>query len=224
MPPNSLPKWTAIKPKLAALQPPELIEVIKSLFDQSPDNRLFLTSKLAPETIGAAVLEPYKKRIVVQFFPSRGFGKLNLKEARQAIRDYRKATSDTAGTLELMMTYVENGTAFTNEYGDIDDAFYNSLMSVLEEIAEILKSPYGRHLYPEFSDRLSDLYSKAADIGWGYGDNVREIVSDLVDAYEESEEELPEKVIHSPLDVPGINLEVSTEEIVNIVRESRERH
>ena len=33
----------------------------------------------------------------------------------------------------------------------------------------------------------------------------------------------PEAVKRSPLDVPGIDLGVSTEEIVNIIRESRER-
>src|SRR5689334_11242652 len=92
--------------------------------EQSADNKLFLATRLSPEVIGAEALEPYRKRIIVQFFPPRGFGKLNLREARQAIRDYRKATSDLAGTLELMMTYVENGTAFTREYGDISEGFY----------------------------------------------------------------------------------------------------
>jgi len=34
-----------------------------------------------------------------------------------------------------MLTYVENGTQFTREYGDIDEPFYNSLDSVLAELA-----------------------------------------------------------------------------------------
>ena len=34
---------------------------------------------------------------------------------------------------------------------------------------------------------------------------------------------MPETEKHSPLDVTGIDLGVSTEEIVNIIRESRER-
>ncbi len=34
----------------------------------------------------------------------------------------------------------------------------------------------------------------------------------------------PLQLKKSPLDVPGINLKISTKEIVNIVREMRERH
>ena len=179
MPANPQPKWSTIKPRLSSLTQPELIGLIKSLFEQSTDNRLFLTTRLSPEALGAEALEPYRKRIVDQFFPSRGLGKLNLREARQAVRDYRKATSDLAGTLELMLTYVEKGTEFTREYGDINEAFYNSLESVLEEAAQILKAPTAASLYFEFSNRLDDLKTEASHIGWGYGDSVREIVDKL---------------------------------------------
>ena len=67
------------------------------------------------------MLEKYRSKIVDQFFPARGEGKLKLGEARKAIRDYRKATGDIPGTAELLMTYVENGTKFTHDYGDIDE-------------------------------------------------------------------------------------------------------
>lgn len=48
---------------------------------------------------GGAALEKYRARIINQFFPGRGFGKLKLGEARRAIRDYRKAAGDIPGTL-----------------------------------------------------------------------------------------------------------------------------
>ena len=72
---------------------------------------------------------------MAQFFPARGIGKLKLGEARKAIRDYRKATGDLSGTAELLMTYVENGTRFTREFGDIDERFYSSVESALDELA-----------------------------------------------------------------------------------------
>ncbi len=176
---SSQPKWSAIKPKLVTLTQLELIELVKALFDQSADNKLLLATRLAPDALGTEAIEPYRERIVVQFFPKRGFGKLNLREARQAIRDYRKATGDLGGTLELMMTYLEQGTAFTNAYGDISEAFYNSLESVLNEFAKILKSREGQEYYPQFAARLKQLKSDASDIGWGYGDVVVEIIEDV---------------------------------------------
>lgn len=63
------------------------------------------------------MLETYRSKIVEQFFPKRGVGKLKLGEARKAIRDYRKATGNIPGTAELLMTYVENGAEFTHQYG-----------------------------------------------------------------------------------------------------------
>ena len=37
------------------------------------------------------------------------------------------------------MTDVENGTRFTQEYGDIDERFYSSVESALEELATLLR-------------------------------------------------------------------------------------
>ena len=44
-------------------------------------------------------LEKYRRKIVEQFFPARGYGKLKLSEARKAIRDYRRATGNLTGRL-----------------------------------------------------------------------------------------------------------------------------
>ena len=46
---------------------------------------------------------------------------------KQAIREYKKATGNIPGTVELLMSYVENGVAFTGEYGDIDERFYDEI-------------------------------------------------------------------------------------------------
>ena len=176
---NTQTRWSTIKPKIATLTQPELIELVKVLFEQSADNKLFLAARLASDTLGLDTIEPYRDRIVMQFFPKRGLGKLNLREARQAIRDYRKATNDLGGTLELMMTYLEKGTAFTNEYGDISESFYNSLESVLNEVAKTFRSREGQEYYRQFAPRLKQLKRDASDIGWGYGDVVSEVIEDL---------------------------------------------
>ena len=139
---------------------------------------------LAPEPVllagecGGEVLEKYRGKIVEQFFPARGFGKLKLGEARKAIRDYRKATGNLPGTAELLMTYVENGARFTHEYGDIDKRFYNSLESALEELAALFRGEAGG-MYPQFRDRLARVEQMADGIGWGFHDFVRDVVGQL---------------------------------------------
>jgi len=112
---------------------------------------------------------------VDQFFPARGDGKLKLAEARKAIRDYQKATGNLTGGIDLRLTYVENGTEFTREFGDINESFYNSLEFVLNEMVGLLlrASPES---YPRFRERIQRLATLADGIGWGYGDDVRDQV------------------------------------------------
>jgi hypothetical protein len=173
-------KWSELRKALAQWEPPELIDLVKELYDAAPANRDFLHARLVANADDDSVLKPYRERITTQFYPKRGFGKLKLAEARKAIRDYRTATGNVAGTIELMLTFVEDGTAFTCEYGDINEAYYNSLESVLLEMVTLLCEA-GAELYPRFRDRVQQLATNANRIGWGYGDCVRDQVAYLED-------------------------------------------
>jgi hypothetical protein len=174
--------WTSIRAQLATLEKPALLALVKDLYQAAPGNRDFLHARYQPQEGGEQALEAYRRKIVEQFFPARGFGKLKLAEARKAIRDYRKATGQLAGTLELMMTYVENGARFTEEYGDIDERFYDSVESVLDELAALLLGEAWK-LYPEFEPRLARVKKMASGIGWGFGDHVAEVVGELEEKF-----------------------------------------
>jgi hypothetical protein len=58
------------------------------------------------------------------------------------------------GTLDLMLTFVEMGTQFTAQYGDIDEPFYEGLELMLDDFRDLLLDH--PHLYEEgdFSLRL----------------------------------------------------------------------
>ena len=118
MPEHTSVSWSQIKTMLVPLEKPEIIALLKDLFDHSIESQAFLSARFLAEGVPDAILDKYRKRIVEQFFPKRGFGKLDLRAARRTIRDYRQATSDLAGTVDLMLTYVESGTDFTNQFGD----------------------------------------------------------------------------------------------------------
>ena len=123
----------------------------------------------------------YLKRIRAAFYNKNGRQQnwLNLKDARSAIREYQRATSDPAGTLELMLAHVEIGTRFTREFGDITEVFYNSLCSTLHDVRILIISEEGRPLYERVKGRLAALAQEAYGIGWGYGDYVGDVVEEL---------------------------------------------
>lgn len=172
---KKLKGWSLIRQQMKDWSRPALLALIKDLHDASATNRDFLRARFQAEDAGGEALEKYRARIVEQFFPRRGFGKLKLAEARKAIRAYRKATGNIAGTIDLMLTYVENGTDFTSQFGDINAAYYNSLESVMNEMSQLL-CQQGAELYPGFRERIRHLESHAELLGWGYGDYLREQV------------------------------------------------
>ena len=82
------------------------------------------------------------------------------------------------GAIELMLTYVESGTDFTRQFGDINAAYYNSLESVMNEMVQLFRKE-GGELYPRVRKRIRHLETHADHIGWDYGDYLREQVGFL---------------------------------------------
>jgi hypothetical protein len=189
MPNTQKPQWSDIRRRLLLLGNKELIAQIKDLYAISDENSRFLESRFAQgQDQVQAVLADYKQEILYCFFGERGISDdlPRLADARRLIRNYQKATSDSLGTLDLMLHYVETGTEFTNTYGDINEPFYNSLESVLVDFCEgIFKSPNPEQAYVQFNKRLAALKRAAYGIGWGYGDTVQEIIDDLESRFEE---------------------------------------
>jgi hypothetical protein len=178
-------KWAQIRTQLLGLDTKELVAVIKALHQLSSENRDFLEARFSQGIERQAALQSYKQRIHIIFFPRRGLPeKLDLRAGRKAINQYQKATEDHQGTLDLMLFYVENGTEFSDKWGDIDEPFYNSLESVLGELAKRLKgAENGAKFYDYFYKRLQMLARTAGRMGWGYGDFVLDIVGGLDDFF-----------------------------------------
>jgi hypothetical protein len=171
--------WSEIKKKLDGFDRIGLVALVKDLYEYSSDNKSFLCARFAGEPSSKAILEDYKERITVQFFPKRGLGKLDLREAKRAISEYAKATSDNRGKLELMLTYIETGINFIQSYGDGPESLYDSMLSILEEAIKIFQSPEGIKLYPEFEHRLKRLVYSSADTGYGFGEDVESLITEL---------------------------------------------
>ncbi len=177
--------WTEINKQLQGLSTERFIELLKGLHDLSPQNKAWLGTKLLPIVQDKKYLEDCRTKIIRHVYKeTKGFpGVPRFGDAKKVIREYRKATSDLRGTLDLMLTYVERGHAFTNDFGDIDEPFYDRLINMLERFAgELRRSPAKYELYELFRARLMAM-RKTSDIGWGYGNFIRETVDELEELF-----------------------------------------
>ena len=77
--------WSAARQHLATWSKPALLALVKDLYDDAAANRDFIQARCQADESGGEVLEKYRSKIVEQFFPKRGEGKLKLGEARKAI-------------------------------------------------------------------------------------------------------------------------------------------
>lgn len=130
-------------------------------------------------TVGLDI-EAYRQRVKDAFFPARFHeGLPTLWEGQRAVSDYRKLTGDIAGTLDLMLTYVEAGTRFTNTYGDIDESFYESLEAMLDDFADLLLAHPELYTEKGIPQRLVLLEREVYGIGWGYGDYASDLIGEI---------------------------------------------
>ena len=172
--------WTEINKQLQELSSEQFIELLKGLHDLSAQNKAWLSTKLLPITQDSKYLEECRRKIIQYVYKeSSGIPHMpRFREAKKVISEYRKSTSDLRGTLDLMLVYVERGHAFTNDFGDIDEPFYDALINMLERFAvELRRSPAKYELYELFRLRLIAM-RKTSDIGWGYGDFIQETVDE----------------------------------------------
>lgn len=173
--------WRELKNELGKLPEEKLIKLLQGLHSLSPQNKAWLQAQLFPIGQDSEYLEKCRTRIIKAVYdPKRTFpDNPRFRDAKKVITEYKKATKDLRGTLDLMLTYVERGHAFTNDFGDIDMPFYDTLLNMFERFTtELQMSPARRELYDLFRSRLLKMRA-TSEIGWGYGDEIKDTVSEL---------------------------------------------
>jgi len=98
-----------IRSRLLKQQPTQLVRLIGELYRLSKENQRFLEARLG----GAPKQLPMYRQLVADCLgpdPLRKGAKVRIADAKRAISQYERATGDVAGTAELMLTFVEQGT------------------------------------------------------------------------------------------------------------------
>jgi len=164
-------------------QPPrQLVRLIGELYRLSSENQRFLEARLGN---ASKQLATYRQLVADCLFPDplRKGAKVRISEAKRAVSQYERATGDTAGTVDLMLAFVETGTAFAADLGYGEDNFFRALENMLSRALNLLRRG-SEDLRQGMRPRLVRLSASAHDLGWGYGDFVVDAVADVVQSDE----------------------------------------
>ena len=181
---DSTLKWSELKKLLQEADQKELIKMLHDLYENSIDNRRYITARYAKAEDKNMILEAYRKRVINVYFHPRGAAsRPRYSVAKKAINDYSEASGDIKGTMDLALTLVENVMKYLHEFSGIDKASFVGGSDMMEKFCELIRTEEGQIFYPYFRERLQKLYRDSEDSLYGLGDNLRYYISTLDDDF-----------------------------------------
>jgi len=167
-------RWTDLKSRLETFDRAGLVGLIADLYEASPANRRFLESRLVPQ---GGALDEYRRIVAAAIYPDPfSQRRVSVRDASAAITEYRRATGDVAGTVDLMLTFVEAGTEQAADLGYGDDSYFNALETKLNAIAKLFDD-LPASAQAATTSRLRQVRNRGKNIGWGYGDLLDDVVT-----------------------------------------------
>lgn len=165
-------KLTDLKKKLNDLSKEELIQLLVEVYKKRKDSKELIESKFDPG-LELIALEKYKMQIRDEFFPPSGRPEYpRFSNLRRALKNFKDISSNPELIAELMIVHVENGVEYTNEYGDIDERFYDNIERTY---LNLLKHLSKNNLLAEYKDQCLNIVNETAGIGWGFHDELTDL-------------------------------------------------
>src|SRR2546428_12744775 len=128
------PSWNDIKTKLATFDLKGLLGLVHDLYEASAANRRFLHARLLPSP---SALEKYRRLVADAVFPDPfSRRRVSLRDATAAITEYRRSTGDLAGTVDLMLTFIESGTEQAADLGYGDENYFSALENKIDAVTK----------------------------------------------------------------------------------------
>jgi hypothetical protein len=162
---------TSLKQILKTKTQTELIDDIAVLYKTFPQVKEHYQAKFSGGD-DSAIQRKYKNIIRAEFVPGfkKSFPDARVSIARKAISEYKKVAVSKYGVADIMLAYVESGVIYTNEFGDIDEQFYNSMASMYENTLKFMAK---EQILDDFKDRLFTVVKDTVGIGWGFHDDLK---------------------------------------------------
>jgi hypothetical protein len=168
--------WVDVKVRLDRMDRTGLVGVIKDLYGASELNRRFLHAQFVAT---APVLEEYRRLVRAAVFPDPFSQRpIRLRDGTATIAEYKRATGDLAGTVDLMLEFVEAGTEQSADLGYGHEAYFGALERKVKEIVRSLDALADADRSAATA-RLVKLGEYQGTIGWGYCDFLGDVAAKM---------------------------------------------
>jgi len=168
--------WAAVRKPLDSFNRASLLALVHDLYDANASNRRFLEARLLTSSMS---IEKYRRLVADAVYPDPfSRRQVSIRDATATITEYRRATGDVVGTVDLMLTFLEAGTEQAADLGYGGDTYFGALEKKLDAVAKLWPDlpPQARG---DAAKRLDWVRKRARNIGWGYGDYVDDVVTTL---------------------------------------------
>ncbi len=138
------PTWDNLRRGLDAA---DLPGILREIYQRVPEARALIATRLSPA--GAGDKAPpqngqaaYPRRHLPGVRPRDGAaqGMPDIARARRAVRDYRARSRDLAGTVDLLLTFVDEGTRALGLIGSPPASLFDALHAAADDIRDALRS------------------------------------------------------------------------------------
>lgn len=162
-----------LKKELRKLDKEKLVDLVADLYKKNKSVKELLDFYVNPNE--KELFLKYKDKVYEAFYPKRD-DRFKLSDGKKAISDFKKLETSKELLSELMLFYAETGVEFTNEFGDIDEPFYNSIASVYSSALTLMNK---EGILDKFADRAKQIVDDTSGIGWGFHDELGDIYYDF---------------------------------------------
>lgn len=168
---------TELKRELKTLDKEGLVNLVCDLYTQHQPVKEYLDFYINPDE--NALYKKCREKILRAFFPKRGYS-LRLADGKKALSEFRKFGGSNALLADLMLYYAEKGVDYTNEYGDISMAFYDSVSGVYRKALSLM---HDEGILDRFKKRARLLVDETNGIGWGFHDDISNAYINFYDRF-----------------------------------------
>jgi len=157
-----------IKKNLLQLDKIQLIDILLAMYDNNKASKEYLEFYFNPDQ--EQLFKKYCNKVIEAFSMKRKQG-VKIKDAKQAISDYKKYNPRPYFVVAIMLLYVQSGVSYANVFGYVEERMFLSLESTFLGALTLL---HKEKLHIKFFEAINIIVEKSKNFGW-FGESLNDI-------------------------------------------------